>query len=108
MPGPAGLEQEPPGGGCGLEAAWRALVRVRRASSASVAGLVAAGEFDAGAGDQGEEEFEDGDVEGEGGDGQERVVGVESEAGLRMAWRKLARARWGTMTPLGRPVEPEV
>ncbi len=94
---PAGLEEEPPGCGGGLEEPGLSVLEPLN-ELRPVAGLFPAGEFDACARRRGQEEFEYGDVEGESGDGQERVVGFESEE-PRMASTRVCEWSVGDRDP---------
>ncbi len=75
--GPAGVEQHPPGGGGRLHHG-RAGGGHLLGQQGAVGGHLAGGEHHAGALDERQQQLQGGDVERQGGDGEEAVVGVDA------------------------------
>ena len=84
LAGPVDGEEAAPCGGGGLDDGAAARAR-RAASSVGSTAVRRLAMTRRAAGDEGEEELQGGDVEGDGGDGEEGVCGLE--AGLVAAWR---------------------
>ena len=75
-PGPPGREKHAPGGGGRLHHRHRRAHQL--AQPGAVGGVLTGGDDDAGAGEERQVELEPGDVEGEGGDGEQHVAGAEA------------------------------
>ncbi|UYK68521.1 hypothetical protein NG831_10645 [Xanthomonas sacchari] len=103
---PAGIEQHAPGGRGGLQDT-DAVVLDQGDQPLRIGHVRLGGHDQAGTATERQEQVEHRDVEGQGGDGQQRIVGLH-------AWRtrhrgsRLTTPRCVTWTPLGMPVEPEV